>query len=666
MKKKILSLGLAAMAALLLLACQTPNKGKTSSYKAGEAVYTLQLLHFADIDGNEEIAMDAVDDFSALVNAFQNDASYSDSTLVVSSGDNLIPGPRFYAAEQSAVRAVTGSNEPGHADIAFMNYFNVKASAMGNHDLDAGPGEFADACQIESKNGIEFPGSQFPYLSANLDWSTDGDTSKMMGENGLSADELKGKVAAYTYTEVNGEKIGLVGASTPTLDVITSTAGITVLPEDDSIEGLAAEIQKSVDALTAMGINKIILLAHMQQIQIEMALAEMLTDVDVIVAGGSNTRMGDKTDTLYGGDNKFEMNYPYSTASADDKPILVVNVDGDYKYLGRLVVSFDEKGYVVIKDLDKKVNGVYAATPEMAAELGGTPDERVVAVQEAIATVIEAQFGNVLGYTDVYLDGRRSQVRTQETNLGDLTADANLWYANLMGQTPVDLSIKNGGGIRTEIGSAVVPPGSTDYSEAVYNAPIGGGVSEGHLKATLRFDNGLCTLTATAEELVMLLEHAISETAEGATPGKFPQVAGMKLSFDASKEAGSRLVSLDVLNADGSVKDTVVADGALQGDANRTFRLVTLNYLAGGGDGYPYDKLSNSDRRNLYDGKGYGEETDFPDENLSADPGKNSSFSYTGGEQDALAEYLMAFHATTADAFSIEETDRSEDMRIMY
>ena len=32
----------------------------------------------------------------------------------------------------------------------------------------------------------------------------------------------------------------------------------------------------------------------------------------------------------------------------------------------------------------------------------------------------------------LYLDGRRSQVRTQETNLGDLTADANLWYANLL------------------------------------------------------------------------------------------------------------------------------------------------------------------------------------------------------------------------------------------
>ncbi|MDC7224843.1 MAG: bifunctional metallophosphatase/5'-nucleotidase [Spirochaetales bacterium] len=669
MRKGSQNLGIAALvAALLLIGCQTDDSTTSDvTYSAGPAVYTLQLLHFADIDGNEEIALDSVDEFSALVNGFKADAEYGASTLVLSSGDNLIPGPRFYAAEQSAVRAVTGSNEPGHGDIAFMNYFGVVASAMGNHDLDAGPGEFADAIQVESKNGVEFPGSLFPYLSSNLDWSTDEDMAGILGENGLPAAELKGKVAAYTFTEVNGEKIGIVGASTPILDTITNVGGITVNPvEDKSVQALAAVIQESVDGLSAMGINKIILIAHMQQIQIEMALAELLTDVDVIVAGGSNTRMGDSTDQLFPGDDAFEMDYPYTAADAMGMPTLVVNVDGDYKYLGRLVVAFDEAGGIVVDSLNSEVNGAYAATAENVAALGGMADERVVAVRDAINGVIEAQFGNVLGYTDVYLDGRRAQVRTQETNLGDLTADANLWYANLLSEVPVDVSIKNGGGIRTEIGSAVVPPGSTDYSEAVYSAPMGGGISEGHLKATLRFDNGLCTMNATAEELVMLLEHGVSETMEGQTPGKFPQISGMKMVFDASKEAGSRIVSLDITDADGTVKDTVVADGAIQGDSSRVFRLVTLNFLANGGDAYPYDMLSNPERRNLYDGMGYGEETDYPDENLAADPGLNTTFSYTGGEQDALAEYLMAFYPSADMAFSMEETDLADDMRIKY
>jgi 2',3'-cyclic-nucleotide 2'-phosphodiesterase (5'-nucleotidase family) len=232
----------------------------------------------------------------------------------------------------------------------------------------------------------------------------------------------------------------------------------------------------------------------------------------------------------------------------------------------------------------------------------------------------------------------------------------------MMGKEPVVVSIKNGGGIRTEIGTAVVPPGSVDYSEAVLSAPAAradagtkeGAVTEGHLRGTLRFDNGLCTMTATADELVMILEHAVAGTAPGATPGRFPQISGMKMVFDAAKEAGSRITGLDIVDADGKVVDTVVADGSIQGDASRTFRFVTLNFLAGGGDGFPFDKLSNPERRNLYEGKGYGEEVDFDDENLAADPGMNNGFSKTGGEQDALAEYMMAMYPSPGKAFSNE------------
>ncbi|MCG8454550.1 MAG: bifunctional metallophosphatase/5'-nucleotidase [Spirochaetales bacterium] len=673
MKQGFMLIAAVLATALLVFGCVS---ARVSDYEAGPEAFTLQLLHFADVDGNEEVALASVDEFSALVDAFSNDGEFGASTLLVSSGDNIIPGPRFYAAEQGAVRAVTGSNEPGHTDIAFMNMMGVKASAMGNHDLDAGTGEFADAIQIESKNGVEFPGSLFPYLSSNLDWSTDREMEAKMGENGANVDALAGKVASYATVEVNGETIGLVGASTPLLDTITSTGSLAVLPADRSVESLAAIIQESVDALEAQGVNKIVLLAHMQQIQVEMQLAEMLTGVDIIVAGGSNTRMGDSDDTLFDGDDAFAMSYPYETADADNKPILVVNVDGDYKYLGRLVIPFDAEGYIIrsaIKE-NKALNGSWAATAQNVETVGGTPIPGVVELRDAIDGVISAQYGNVVGYTNVYLDGRRSQVRTQETNLGNLSADANLWYANQLSEVAVDVSIKNGGGIRTEIGSAVVPPGAVDYSEAVYNPPKAnaeagtqeGAISEGHLRATMRFDNGLVTLSATAAELRMLLEHGVSETAEGKTPGKFPQIAGMNFVFDAALPAGERITSLVVTGADGSMNDVVVADGALVGDASRTFRLVTLNFLANGGDDYPFAELSNPERRNLYEGAGYGEEVDYDDEVLANDPGLNSSFSKTGGEQDALAEYLMTFHATPETAFSQEEAPRAEDQRIRY
>ena len=58
--------------------------------------------------------------------AFKTDPVYGPNTLFVSSCDNILLGPRFYAAEQGPVRNLTGSNETGHADIALLNEMGVR------------------------------------------------------------------------------------------------------------------------------------------------------------------------------------------------------------------------------------------------------------------------------------------------------------------------------------------------------------------------------------------------------------------------------------------------------------------------------------------------------------------------------------------------------------
>lgn len=623
------------------------------------ADFVLQLLHYADVDGNEETALASVDEFSALVNGFKNDTDYGAQTLLVSSGDIIIPGPRFYAAEQGAVRAVTGSNEPGHTDIAFANALGVAAIALGNHELDAGPEEFADAIQAEAGGGASFSGSKFPYLAANVDFSTYSDFS--IGTDGANVSTMSTQVAKYAIATVNGEKIGLVGASTPTLPSITTT-GLLAVAGSGGNAALAATIQPSVDALTAAGVDKIIVLAHMQQITIEKELATLLKNVDIIVAGGSNTRQGDANDVLFTGDDAFAEVYPYATKDASNNPTLVVNVDGDFKYLGRLVVGFDANGVIDTKTLDTFLNGAYASTPDNVTKIGGTPITEVTKIQNALNGVIDSQFNNVVGYSNVYLDGRRSQVRTQETNLGNLTADANLWYANLLSDDAVQISIKNGGGIRTEIGTAIVPAGSNNPNDIVFTAP--GNISEGNLRAVLRFDNGLVRLEATATELKDILEHAVSATQAGATPGQFPQVSGVNFTFNTTGTprttagSGNRVTEITVGN------DVVVTGGVIQGDASRTFNIVTLNYLANGGNDYPFPSLSNPNRLNFYEGTGFGETTDYPDATLANDPGKNTTFSYTGGEQDALAEFLLEKHPQSTP-YNKAETPVAGDTRII-
>jgi 2',3'-cyclic-nucleotide 2'-phosphodiesterase (5'-nucleotidase family) len=639
--------------------------------------FTLQLLHFADIDSGQDIAaLDNVENFSALVDGFRNDPVYGPSTIVVSSGDNVIPGPRWFAAENGAVRSVTGSNEPGNADHFFMNQFGVVASAIGNHELDQGPGEFADSIQSEAGGGAVFPGAEFPYLAANIDFTAEDDIT--VGPDGVDYRLLGAQVAPSATVQIGAETIGLVGVSTPDLPSITTTGGLVIAGDTTDIAQLAAAVQPTIDALVARGINKIIVLAHLQQIANEKALAAELRNVDIIVAGGSNTRQGDATDSLFPGDAMFAENYPFETTDADGNPTLIVNVDGDYKYLGRLVVTFDDDGVVIPQSVNEVVSGAWASTDDNVLISGGDPIPAVIEARDAVDGVIVAQFDNVIGHTDVFLEGRREFVRTQETNLGNLTADSMKWYAERCTELTNVLALKNGGGIRAEIGNAVTV-GTTTTLEPPFNDGLptaqAGDVSEGHFRGTLRFDNGLVVVSATGVELKALLEHAVEATAPGATPGQFPQVGGIWFGFDPTAAAGSRVSDLWVdTDADGTPDQALYSGGAQQGAANNTFDVVTLNFLANGGDDYPFDTLANPNRRQIYTDVGFGDPDtgpggmadDVPDFPIlsNCDPGQQSGFSDTGGEQDALAEYFIQFFPNPATPFDIAETDPANDRRI--
>ncbi|MEM6724581.1 MAG: choice-of-anchor I family protein, partial [Bacteroidota bacterium] len=351
-------------------------------------------------------------------------------------------------------------------------------------------------------------------------------------------------------------------------------------------------------------------------------------------------------------------------------PVLVVNVDGDYKYLGRLVVEFNNNGVLDLSALDDTINGVYPATETQVTSISASPNPDVVALRDAVQGVISAQFSNVVGFTSVYLDGRRSQVRTQETNLGNLTADANLWYANLLNpaaDADVDISLKNGGGIRSGIGSAVIPGGSNNPDDTVFLPPANNEMSEGNLRAVLRFDNGLVRLTMTPEELVTLIEHGLALVAPDEASGRFPQVGGMSFSYDPARPPGNRLITLTVDKGDTDENNDieVLKDGVIVAPNGTSFNMVTLNFLANGGDGYPFDQLSAPNRLNYYFGEGFGDPADFPDGELANDPGNNTTFSDTGGEQDALAEFMFAFHPDNTSAFDVAETPADQDTRIV-
>jgi 2',3'-cyclic-nucleotide 2'-phosphodiesterase (5'-nucleotidase family)/predicted extracellular nuclease len=643
------------------------------------SAFTLELLHITDQEASTGAIIDAPN-LSAVVNALRaqdlDEDGIADNTLFLSSGDAFIPGVFFSASE-----TVFGAE--GIADIQIQNELGIQAIALGNHEFDRGPSVLAgliDGSAGEGNliNGVDFAGTAMPYLSTNLDFSAEVSLATLEVAGGGAP--IANTITSSVVLDVNGENIGVIGATTPTLSTISSTGDVLATPQPfdgtptpEQLDALASEIQMEVDALKAADptLDKIVLLAHMQRLDIELGLAERLTDVDIIVAGGSNTRLFDDNDRARAGDSD-QGQYPQFVQNAGGTTTAVVNTDGSYKYVGRLVIDFDADGNIIPGSYDQEVSGAYATDDQGVAALGAGDliDPEIQAIVDAIEVEIVAAEGNVFGVSDVFLNGNRSGiedatdtdgVRTQETNLGNLTADANLAAAQAV-DSDVVVSIKNGGGIRASIGETVVLPGDTTATRLPNDELLDGdgnvikpdgGISQNDIQTALAFNNSLSLLTVTKAELVAVLEHGIS--AIPGVAGQFPQVSGVKFSYDPNLEAGARILNAVIEDGDGNVIAELVRDGNIVGAENQEFRIVTLNFLAGGGDGYPFPTGPEAMRVDLNDLDGDG-----------ADDGATgiATFANDGTEQDALAEFLAANHAEAATAYDEADAGRDTDGRI--
>ncbi len=647
--------------------------------------FTLQILHASDFEGAVPATEDAPR-FAAIVDSLEH--TYPNS-VTLSSGDNFLPGPFMSAGEDPSLVAPLkiayenyyggpfANNDLragiGRVDVTIMNILGIKAAALGNHEFDLGTSELRNIIAGQNSGAnIRWFGAQFPYLSSNLDFSADANLSNLFTNTreeytffqnnpamGAAAIAATKKLAPSTIITVNGEKLGIVGATTQILASISSTGATTIIgPDADDMPALAAILQPVIDSLIiAEGIDKIIVLSHLQQLTLEKALAPLLNGVDVIIAGGSHTLMADATDRLRTGDVAAET-YPFLTTGLDGKPIAIVNTTSEYKYVGRLVVDFDANGDIVPSSIDAAISGAYPADSLGVVEVwgdyadaftSGSKGQEVANLCGAVEAVIIAKDGNIFGRTDVFLEGRRNSVRTEETNLGNVSADANKWMARRY-DPAVTISIKNGGGIRSAIGVVNAVGGNVSLDPPAANPLAGkleGDISQLDIENSLRFNNLLSTLTLTAANLRTILEHGVAASGPGQTQGRFPQVSGVRFSYNETLPANARILNAVITDSAGYTVDTLVMNGMLHGNPARTFRVVTLNFLAGGGDGYPFNTL----------GTGRVDLNTLPDAGPVV-----ATFAAAGSEQDAFAEFMKSFHTTSA--YAIAETPASLDTRI--
>lgn len=708
--------------------------GGVGVYEISPASFRLQVLHASDMEADTS-SITTAPQFAALVDKLE-DSPGNNASITIGAGDCFIPGAFLSAGNDVSTRNAlktaqgfvfrydaSGSKtdlreNPGRPDIAIMNSIGFDATCIGNHEFDLGTSEFANIVlplPQTSKTNMRHYGAAFPFLSANLDFSADstlnarytsairntGAFAPHPGENypGLNSSPTNAKLAKAAIIERGGEKIGVLGVTPPDLASISSpglvsvtgpTGAVVVSPRTYNIEALATHLQPTIDALTAAGCNKIVLATQLQQIGNEKLLATKLRNVDIIVAGGSGTIMAKPGTILQPGDNIAE-NYPFTTTDLDGNTVAVVSGEGQYQYLGRLVVDFNPAGQIT--NIDNISNNITVNSDAVTATWGvadpyasGTRGGTVKAVADAVNAVIVAKDGLIIGKSSVYLEGRRTNVRQQETNFGNLSADANLWYAKQF-DTSVEVSIKNGGGIRNSIGSVdangILQPTAANPS-ATKSA---GDISQLDLEDSLKFNNNLTLITVTAAQLKVLLEHGVQGNngvgASNNTAGQFFQLGGIMVVADLAESAisytssgspirltatngGSRIRYAALIDANGEPTEVLVSNGIVI-NPNRQIRLVTLNFLANsspsgsdfGGDSYPLPwAIRTNTSSNRVDLITDGSANVYRSA-ISTLGGENGA----GTEQDALAEYMRSFYNNVA--FGKADTSVSADRRIL-
>lgn len=496
---------------------------------------------------------------------------------------NVYAGDAFLA---SATLVCGQSPDQPLYDAVAQRQIAYDAHVLGNHEFDYSPDFLEEFIRTFSTDG---PVTQ-PFLSANLDFSDEPGFADLIDADGLinvpvTDGRVIGRAAVITDT-VTGQRFGIVGATTWLLPVISSPRDVRLTSTD--LATTAAAVQAEIDRLyDDLGVRKIILVSHLQDVDFDRELVRLLRKVDVAVAGGGdelleNPAIPDEVELLPGERAPVEGTYPIEETDADGRTVYIVTTAGNYKYLGRLDVEFDAEGEVSRVLTDSSYTRRVIPDSEAAAALGLTdtvpPDPDISAtVTDPLAECLAELATTRVATTEVLLDVSRAGVRTRESNAGNMIADSFLFaydrFADDLGLPPRGednpvIAVTNGGGIRQNAGDVLPRSGV-----------VPGDITRQDTIDVLPFPNFVTVVSdVTPEDLQTIFEHSAARLpGQG---GQFLQVSGVVVTYNVNNPVGSRLVSLTLSDGTPIVQDGQVVEGA------PTVRVVTNSFIAGGGDDY--------------------------------------------------------------------------------
>lgn len=493
-------------------------KASTGTFKANSLASSdlknVQLLQFSDFHGALEASRTAIG-AAGLAAAFESDRKLSKATLTLSSGDNIGAAPPISSqfGELPTIKALNG--------------MKLDVSTFGNHEHDRNTQHLREMIRY----------SDFKWIVSNY--------SSLIG---LKASNEK-RAQSYTIIERGGVKVGVIGINTSqtveqvfpgNLDFTYAGVSSEIVIQPD-----VAKAQKAVDAAMTAGADLVVALIHEgwnqnlggKALGPLIGFAEDLKGVAAVYGGHSHQQFGSIVNGV-------------TTA-------MVKNSGAEYT---RTQLCVDTKANKV---LGSSVEFIGKADVESL-----TPNAAVTAMVTSYKDKLNAKMDVKIG-TVVDLSprgGRPAVERSGEAALGSFTADL------VRAKYGVDLALLNGGGIRDTF-----PAGNYKPADSTLRRPAGAetvgpfDVTLGDAYTVFPFGNSISTVMVTGAGLWAALENGVSNYPND---GRFPQISGFKFSFDSTKAAGSRIVSV------------TKTDGTLIPKDTKSYSIATLDFLVYGGDGY--------------------------------------------------------------------------------
>lgn len=332
--------------------------------------------------------------------------------------------------------------------------------------------------------------------------------------------ELDGKLRPWWETMKGGARIAFIGVTTPETPLLSSPG--RNLRFTDPAEAAS----RAVADIRATGPATIVLLSHLG-IAADRAMAAQVAGLDVIVGGHSHTLLANEPDA----DGPFPV-----LVDGPDRAVRIVQTGAYGRFLGML-------------DLDIATDGRIAGFGGACAPIGAAfpEDARVAAMIADLAGPLAETRRRPVGMLTEAMG--YAECRRGECLLGNLVAEA------ILARAPgAEIAITNGGGLR-----AGLP---------------GGVITYGDVLTTLPFGNTVAMMGLRGADMIAALENGLSQGA--GTAGRFPQVAGLRFTWDPDAAPGSRVRSVQVAQGGGFVPL----------DPGRVYRVATNDFMRRGGDGY--------------------------------------------------------------------------------